>query len=82
MDDSLRLPSLQGDGPAWLQAWQALDAGPIATLLETYRNGQTVQLTLSGSCGFWQWQGHKSLWGGIQKWFHQPPEPVQILAAL
>jgi hypothetical protein len=82
MDDSLRLPSLQGDGPAWLQTWQTLDAGPIATLLEAYRSGQMVQLTLSGSCGFWQWQGQKRLWGGIQKWFHQPPEPVQILAAL
>lgn len=33
---------------AWLQAWQALDNGPIKTLLDKARSGQSVTLILCG----------------------------------
>jgi hypothetical protein len=45
VDDSLRSPALGEDWAAWAEAWHALDAGPIAGLLEA--NEKTV-LTLAG----------------------------------
>lgn len=46
--DALRAPALRDDAAAWVAAWQALDAGPIAELLAAYRRGEAVQLTLCG----------------------------------
>ncbi len=46
--DTLRDASLRNDGPAWAQAWQALDAGAIKTLLEQARRGEPTELTLCG----------------------------------
>jgi hypothetical protein len=31
--DGLAAPALRDDAPAWVQAWQDLDAGPLAELL-------------------------------------------------
>lgn len=45
---SLRQPALHGDWPAWARAWQALDAGPLADLLQQARAGARVALTLCG----------------------------------
>ena len=45
---SLRDASLRNDGAAWAQAWQALDASAIKTLLEQARRGEPVALTLCG----------------------------------
>ena len=45
---ALREATLRNDGPAWAQAWQALDAGAIKTLLEQARRGEPVELTLCG----------------------------------
>ena len=45
LDDRLRAPALAEDWAAWVEAWRALDAGPIAALLES-RDGAT--LTLAG----------------------------------
>jgi len=42
--DTLRQPALRQDWAAWCQAWQALDAGPLAELLEQ----KDVTLTLCG----------------------------------
>jgi len=39
---------LAGDWHAWMVAWRALDAGPIATLLDDARRGADLTLTLSG----------------------------------
>lgn len=47
-DTRLAAPLLAGDWQAWCDGWQALDAGPIATLLQRVRAGQPVQLTLCG----------------------------------
>lgn len=46
--DTLREPSLQADSAAWAQVWQALDTGPIQTLLQQARSGTPVELTLCG----------------------------------
>jgi hypothetical protein len=45
IDDRLREPALAEDWAAWCEAWQALDAGPIAALLGT---AETPRLTLCG----------------------------------
>ena len=46
--DSLREPSRCNDASTWAQAWQALDAGPLKTLLERARRGEPVKLILCG----------------------------------
>jgi hypothetical protein len=46
--DALREPGLRDDAAAWAQAWQALDAGVIQTLLQQARQGEPVELTLCG----------------------------------
>jgi hypothetical protein len=46
--ETLREPSLRDDAAAWAQAWQALDAGPLKSLLEKARRGEPVTLTLCG----------------------------------
>jgi hypothetical protein len=45
VDDRLRAPALSEDWAAWADAWHALDAGPLADLLESH-DGTT--LTLAG----------------------------------
>lgn len=49
--DTLRAPALRDDGAAWVSAWQALDAGPIADLLADCTRGADVSLTLCGDRG-------------------------------
>ena len=44
-DDRLRRPALAEDWAAWCEAWQALDAGPLAALLQS---GAAGRLTLCG----------------------------------
>jgi len=48
VDDSLRNPALAEDWAAWAEAWQALDAGPLATLLAAVQRGEPAMLTLCG----------------------------------
>jgi hypothetical protein len=43
VDERLRRPALAEDWHAWMAAWQALDAGPVAAL-----RGRPARLTLSG----------------------------------
>lgn len=45
IDDRLRTPALSEDWTAWVEAWQALDAGPIAALLA---GPEDSMLTLCG----------------------------------
>jgi hypothetical protein len=44
----LRVAALRDDGAGWAEAWQALDAGAIASLLADYTRGADVALTLCG----------------------------------
>jgi hypothetical protein len=48
VDERLRAPLLAGDWAAWAEAWRALDAGPLAALLQQARAAEPVRLTLSG----------------------------------
>lgn len=48
LETALREPLLDEDWAAWREAWMALDAGPLAELLERARAGEPVALTLSG----------------------------------
>ncbi|MEJ1165886.1 hypothetical protein V9K97_19440 [Variovorax sp. CCNWLW186] len=48
VSDALRVAALRDDGPGWAQAWQALDAGPVADLLADYTAGADITLTLCG----------------------------------
>lgn len=48
LDDRLRRPALTEDWLAWRQAWQALDAGPLAEVLMRVQRGEALTLTLCG----------------------------------
>jgi hypothetical protein len=48
VDGRLRAPALADDWAAWCQAWETLDAGPLAAGLAAARQGQAVHLTLCG----------------------------------
>lgn len=48
LDERLREPLLAQDWAAWVEAWAALDAGPVAEALERVRAGQPLRLTLAG----------------------------------
>lgn len=46
--DDLRAPALAADWAGWAEAWQQLDAGPLAEAWAQARRGQAVRLTLCG----------------------------------
>ncbi len=48
VDQRLRTPALAENWPAWVQAWQTLDAGPITELHRAARAGKPVHITLCG----------------------------------
>jgi hypothetical protein len=45
---ALRSPLLGADWATWAEAWRALDAGAVASLLARARRGEAVMLTLCG----------------------------------
>lgn len=47
-DARLRAPALADDWAAWVKAWDTLDAGPLADLLQRAERGEPVRLTLCG----------------------------------
>jgi hypothetical protein len=52
VDDRLRAGALANDWAAWAKAWQTLDDGPVAQLLNVAQRGQPVRLTLCGERGW------------------------------
>lgn len=66
-DERLRAPLLAGDWPAWVDAWAALDAGPIAELLAAAGRGEAPRLTLCGERHAHSWQPQPR--GLIARWF-------------
>ena len=48
VDDRLRAAALADDGPAWAQAWQALDAQALGPVRQRLRQGQAEQVVLCG----------------------------------
>lgn len=48
VDERLRGPALADDWAAWANAWETLDAGPVAALAQAAARGEAVTLTLCG----------------------------------
>jgi hypothetical protein len=48
IDERLRSAALAEDWGAWVEAWHALDAGPIAQLRASAERGEAVRLSLCG----------------------------------
>lgn len=48
LHSDLQAAALRDDAASWVRAWQALDGGTIAPLLDRARAGQTLAITLCG----------------------------------
>ena len=85
--DALTAPALRDDAPAWVQAWQDLDAGPLAELLRALKNSPApsappIALTLCGSHRAQTWrQQPRSLWSRLLGTF-DATRPASILKTL
>lgn len=82
MSDTLRVAALRDDGLGWAEAWQALDAGPVAGLLAAYTAGADVTLTL---CGDRTAQRHAVQPRGLVGWarsLFDRPRAASVLEAL
>ena len=78
VDASLRAPLLAGDWAAWAEAWQALDAGPIARTLEA----EGATLTLCGEKSAARFEGGRQ---GLLQRLHRHwtrLEPHAVLESL
>ena len=82
VDTRLRGPLLGEDWAAWAEAWQALDAGPLADALTAAKRGEAVQLTLCGERSAQTFTtAPRSAWQRLrQTW--QTTDAAQILEAL
>jgi hypothetical protein len=83
VDHRLRAAALAGDGAAWTQAWEALDATLMARLLGQVRAGEDVNLIL---CGERRAVGlataPRSWWKGWTRRLRRPDHPASLLATL
>lgn len=82
VSDALRVAALRDDGLGWAEAWQALDAGPVAGLLAAYTAGADVTLTL---CGDRTAQRHAVQPRGLVGWarsLFDRPRAASVLEAL
>lgn len=82
LDDTLRAPLLAQDWVGWADAWRALDAGPLATLLGRVQSGDAVSLTLCGERSAQRFEtAPRSLWQRLgSRW--SATEPHAVLEAL
>lgn len=72
--DSLRGPALGSDWPAWGDAWQALDAGAVKSLLDAARAGQAVSLTLCGERFAQRFESRpRGVWSRLAQRLSAPP---------
>jgi hypothetical protein len=82
VDDRLRAPLLAGDWASWAEAWRALDAGPLARLLDAARAGTPATLTLCGERSAARFEARpRSLWQRLSSAWKKS-EPHAVLAAL
>lgn len=83
IDARLRAPALAGDAMAWAQAWQALDAGPIAALDAAAARGEPVELILCGTrCGVTLRTRARPWWQRLVARLAAPPSPWALLESL
>ena len=75
----LQAPAQQDDAYAWMQAWHAIDQGPLKTLLSL---GQQAQLSLCGETQAHTYQHQpQTLWQRLRKRM-QPPSVASVLLTL
>ena len=79
---TLRPAALRDDGPAWADAWRALDAGPIAEALAAATRGDEVTLTLCGDLAAKRFTTHKRTFGRWLKGLFERPSAAALLATL
>lgn len=82
LEQSLRLPALAGDGPGWLEAWNAIDSGPVSAALTAFEHGDKITLALCGERAAWQWLGRKNWTTPLKRLYTTMPDAVSILSAL
>lgn len=82
VDWRLRDALLSEDWAAWAEAWRALDAGPLATLLAAAERGDAVALTLAGERFAQRFDSVvASPWARLaRRWRH--PSPIGVLESL
>ncbi len=74
LDDSLRASALAEDWAAWAEAWRALDAGPLATLLQRAERGEAATLTLCGERDAQRFElMPQSPWARLTRSLRSPP---------
>jgi len=78
IDMRLRAPLLAEDWTAWVEAWQALDAGPIAELAARAQRGGPVSLSLCGERRARRFETvQRSAWARLtQRWRRVAAESV------
>ncbi|WP_418318770.1 hypothetical protein [Piscinibacter sakaiensis] len=83
IDDRLREPMLAENWEAWVEAWRALDAGPLGELLGALRRGDAgVALTLCGERSAQTLAAApRNLWRRLQRHW-QPVDAARWLEAL
>ena len=75
---TLREPALAEDWAAWTQAWQALDAGPVAALGAELAAGRPAMLTLCGERQSQSWVAQpQAFWQKIMNKIR--PQPLSSL---
>jgi hypothetical protein len=78
----LAQPALQGDWPAWRQAWQATDAQECQQLLEQLEQGLPATLTLCGLRHARSWQPAHQGWLTRLARSLRPVDPLAVLNTL
>jgi hypothetical protein len=84
VDERLRGPALAEDWTAWAEAWQTLDAGPLADALRQVQAGAPLQIWLCGERAALQLDAsqapHRPWWRRL--WPAAPADLVQRLGGL
>ena len=80
IDWRLRAPLLAGDWAAWIEAWRALDAGPVHELVQKAAKGQVVRLTLCGERFAQSYCLQPRPWW--RRWWSPPRDVAPALEAL
>ncbi|MFX8910928.1 hypothetical protein ABTN03_19945, partial [Acinetobacter baumannii] len=80
--DDLRTPALHEDWVAWVEAWRAIDAGPLRGLLTRAQAGSAVQLTLSGERHAQRYESAPRSWLAALRARWTRPSPADPLQAL
>lgn len=80
----LRAPALQAAWDLWAQAWQVLDAGPVAAALRHAETGGDVTLTLCGERHARHWRGaaRPGLGQRARRWLRGPEPAWKTLETL